>query len=209
MTKGRRRMNVPLKKQVAANRKAIKKQKRQIEWKYIEVPFDDTNINTTGKITCLNPVAQSAGASTRGTRIGNQTINRKLTIRGVFDNSHGTEVDAIVRMIIFKSKDVSNVLPALTTVLSVGNWRSHRNFDELYNIDVKYDVTFGMDTSQHTLIPFKYTLKMNNKAIYDAAGGTYTAVEANGYYMLLLSQVEGTDHCPVLNAISRFYFQDP
>ncbi len=188
--------------------KRVKTLERGPEWKYVDTSASGVNCNTTGIVQYLSGVAQSAGASSVTTRIGNQVTLRKLCIRGVFHNDHGTPGDTIIRILIFKCKDVSNTIPLTTQPLTPANIFGMRSFEELYNCKVYWDHTFPMDTNLHTLIPFKYIKKMNIKQYFDNTGSAIGNCESNGLFIMVISDTAGTTDCPQLDFRHRIYFTD-
>ncbi len=186
----------------------VKKLERLPEWKYADEYVSLIDINTTGVVTFLNGVAQSAGASTHDTRIGDNIQCRKIKMRGYFHNNQGTPEDCIIRLMFFKSKDVSNTQPGTGQILVNQDVISMRAFEELYNVKVDYDETFSMDTLQHTIIPFKYIKKANFKTTFDGPTAAIASCEQNGYFMLCMSNIVGATNCPQLTIRWRTYFTD-
>lgn len=204
--KKKRKFKKTLKGRVYKNRKDIKLLKKSIEYKYFDVTQGAADCNTSGTAFELNAMQQG---DTVSTRTGNRVLARRLTIRGYFNNSHNTPQDCIVRMIILKARDQNNASQTVSIVLNTTPYvNSHLKDEHKHRFQILADKTFTMDTSQHTLIPFYFTQKLNSVCTYNGNAGDYSDIEDGCYYIMFMSSVAGTTDDPLCTFISRFYYLD-
>lgn len=192
--------------------KGIAKVKRDIKWlkKNVEFKFKDTivalaNANTTGSTFTLNLVADGPLSSERD---GEEVTSRRLMIRGFFHNDHGTPVDCICRILVWRQRAPNAVTPTVPMVLDSVGVNSFRQMARKENIIVYLDNTFTMDTTQHSLIPFKFLKKLNHTVRYSGAGGTQADVFLNGLNVSFLSTVAGTVNNPFVTFEARYSYCD-
>ncbi len=189
-------------------KKDIKWLKKNIEFKFLDTV--DTNISASlaGTITPLNLVGQEVGSSNR---IGDEITARRIAIRGKIENTNGTPVDTLVRIILFRERRVNGVLTPLSELLSFGGasiplaWRQMRNSD---NIKVMFDTTFTMDTLTHSLIPFKLMYKLNHQVRYLDATATIAGLQTNGLFLVALSEVATGANAPSMDISVRYSYVD-
>ncbi len=143
-------------------KKDIKWLKKNIEFKFADTTTTNIDASLAGTVSSLNLIAQG---DTVDTRIGDMITARRIVVRGKIENTNGTPVDTIVRIILFRTLRNNGVLTPLTELLAFGGssiplaWREMEDSD---NIKVMFDTTFTMDTLTHSLIPFKLMYKLNH-----------------------------------------------
>ncbi len=196
-------------------RKGIGKVKRDIKWlkKNIEFKFADIqgtaiSASVAGIITPLNLTAANDNVNGRS---GQEVTARRIAIRGIINNTNGTPVDTIVRIILFRELRVNGVLPTLSNVLLrsgaviVNSWRdmTHKS-----NIKILFDTTFTMDTLTHSLIPFKLIYRLNHTCEYTGTTAVIAGMQANGMFLVALSEVATGANAPTVSFESRFSYVD-
>lgn len=196
-----------LAKQVRKNARKIKKINAQVEAKESRISVvTNLELNEVDSITTLSVVAQGLDDDDR---IGNTIFCKNIMIRGILHNDHGTPVDALVRLIVFRWKNPRSDVPATSSgVLESLAINSMRDWKERDQFVVMYDNTFSLDTTQHTKVPFKIRLKINKKIMFNASTKSATAAETNGIYISSFSDVTGTTNNPRMDVQSRMTFTD-
>lgn len=196
-------------KQVRSNTAKINRIKSSVEKKFVEADVSLFDVNTTGVVVPLSLVA-ATGSGLTTDREGEKITTRRMMIRGAFynNNSSGTPEDCIIRMIIFRRKDVSGTLPSASTLLSQASYRGFMFKDHMHDYVIYYDTTFSMDTSLKTILPFKWMKRFNMNVRYNATGGAITELEANGLFVWFYSTVAGTTDCPQAEFRYRHDFVD-
>ncbi len=218
MPKYRRKRGNYLKKLTFKNARNIKRIKQMIEYKYVDAYANNVNINTVSIVIPLNNVAQGtgtgtvAGAGTSG-RIGNEVTNRRILIRGYFKNNHGNPSLAVIRLILIRKRDPNGALPATAAILYNDQLAgttvlSNINMDHKEDFRILLDTSFAMDASDNQIIPFKILKKLRFNTRYNAAGGTSAQLETEGLYLVLLSNIGGTDNCPQVSYEYRWSYCD-
>jgi len=202
---GKRRSK--LARQVSRNKFKISKIANVIERKQIAVAQTDQDANTTGTIQTLSVISHGI---TQSTRIGDTIVIKSITIRGFLHNDQGTPVDNIVRLIVWKNLNPNGVTEVINAnVLESVTVNALRDWDHKLRIKVYYDQTFVMDTSQHTLIPFKIRIAgLRSKVTYEGTGGGELDSMMNHYYFGLISTVAGTTNDPLVDFDFRVTYDD-
>ncbi len=203
----RRRGRKSLKCQVASNKAKISKIAGIIERKNVFSSVANGEANTTGVITNISNINQATSANGRE---GDQVRVRTITVRGIIANDHGTPQDCVVRILVWKNLNPNGVTETITNnVLESVDVLSVRDWDHKDRIKVYYDQMFVMDTSQHTLIPFKIHISgLKAKTTYEGSGAGEADNMMNHYYIGILSDVAGTTNNPQIDFNFRLTFED-
>ncbi len=198
------------KDQVKKNKKDIAYLKRGLEHKFVEDNDETINMDSTAAIYPLNDAITQGDTQT--TREGNKVSNRKLSIKGYFANTGANAADCVCRIIIFKIKQNKGATPAIANLLNnVDSVNSHSQPNKTKDFSVFYDHTFTMDTTQMSLIAFKYDKVLRDSSQYLSDAGTVAGIDTNLYCMAVYSSI--TDNPGTLDSPSflfdyRFSFID-
>lgn len=201
-----------------------------------EVKWKDTQIDgnvATPVTTCvlLNGVAQSAGASSAITRIGDKVQATSIQFRYNFLMDPDNLIGNIVRMIIFWDRQPNGATPLFSDVLDVTtitsaasntvyapyNLKNAPRFKILYDkmdvLNVQQDLTVvaGNVTAaiqvashpRHGKIPLKRIVNYGLNT-----GGTITDISSNALFCLFLSDIGAASQPPVIVSGWRFLFKD-
>ncbi len=192
---------------LAKAKKDIKWLKKNVEFKFKDSEESAIQCNTTGAITPLatDAIVQGDSASER---VGNEVTARRYHIRGYFYNTNGTPADCVVRVIIFRDKSPQGAAPGITELLVTGSLYAVSPYviQESPRFKVYADYTFSMDTTQHSLIPFKFTQKVNHQVKW--ASGSVGEPNFNGWYMATMSNIAGVIDAPRVLIYDRFSYCD-
>ncbi len=189
----------------SSNAKEIKWLKKNVEFKFKDTTFNDLDVNDASTTQTLNLIADGPLVDERD---GEEVTARRLMIRGFFHNDQGTPVDCIIRMIIWRQISVLGVTPVLGMVNLSLDVDSLRHMARKENVVVYLDETFTMDTTQHSLIPFKFIKKLNHKARFQGTTGTQSDLFRNGINISLVSTVNGVANDPLVNFTARYSYCD-
>lgn len=191
------------------NYKDLKFIKKAIEVKFIDEVLSNQHLNTTGTINHINGVAQG---DAQDERAGRKVQSRKIKIRGYINNDRGTPEDAVCRMMLVRVKQPKTLGTglALLDLVKTSSVNSFYTPDGDNRFQVYFDHTFAMDTTQHSLIPFKITQKLNHEVLYTetTTGATETDIARNAMYLVYWSTVAGTTNDPVVNMTVRYTYVD-
>ncbi len=190
---------------IRSNTAKLQQIKSATEKKTVSVFDSSVHVNTTGIVIPLNLCQQGKDEAERD---GNKITTKRLFIRGRFVNTHGTPEDCIIRMIIFRRKDVSGVLPTSTTLLTTQDDLGMMNKDHMHDYVIYHDVTFVMDTTQHSIVPFKWMKRLNLNVRFNAPQAVTASLEANGLFMWFYSTVAGETNDPLVSYQLRHEFID-
>lgn len=200
----RRKKNTAMK--IARSNRA-KLNKLQPESKVKTGSTSNDDVNTTGAVILLSGVARG---DTLAERNGQEVSARRIFIRGYFANSHGTPEDCLIRIVLFRASQPGSAIPTLSgglfNSLSIN---AMRDLAHLPDYKIYYDHTFSMDTTQHTLLPFKINKLLSTRTRYNGIDAAdETATESNHYYLAYWSTVSGTTNDPLVTWEWRFSFVD-
>lgn len=203
-----------LKRQVGKNKAFIQTLKKGIEHKFVD---------TVDKVMIMD---SSAGASDiftinavinqgllENSRIGDKINGKRIMIRGFFSNSGANAADCVCRLIIYRIKENRGATLTVNDVLSnADSVNSFYQTDSANNIDVMYDQKFAMDTTQMSLIPFKWRRRINTITNFNSTTtGLISTIEQNAYNIIVLSTITddpGTLDAPNFNFDVRYSFTD-
>lgn len=188
------------------NAKAIKKLKKLPEVKHRDNQYGELDFDSDGDIHFLTTLPQGVGQEQR---VGGSVRCTMIQIRG-YIKEQGAGSDGIGRIIVFRVKEKAAATTiASTTVLESVNVVAHYVRENMPNIKVYYDETFPFDTTQHSNIPFKITIKPNTLMQYndDAAGNENDQTKSPMYALLLSNVATGAD-CPHYYLNVRMWFTD-
>ncbi len=202
-----RRRRKGLSSKVKRNSKLIKKLNASVETKAEEIAdINSVDVNTTSAIHIINAVAQGLDDNDR---IGNNIFGKSITLRGTLENDHGTPEDCLVRVIVFRMKIPNGATPTLIgSVLEALEIESLYNWDNRKQYEILFDNTWAMDTTQHSLIPFKIRVKVNKKINYILTTKAFGAAGTNGYYIGFFSNIAGTTNNPQITLRGRHTYED-
>ena len=204
--KRKRKGKKSLAAQVRSNKAVLDGLRSGTEKKYRTQVSGNYDVNTTATVIPLTGLGQG---NTRITRMGTQAQLRKIFIRGYISNTHGTPQDCLVRLMIFKVEQPNLTLPVMTAILESFDINGLTNLNNMDNHQIVYDHTFAMDTSLHSVIPFKWSKVFNHKMTYiNANTSDETGMEEHHYYMIIFSDVAGTTNDPLANWQWRVTFAD-
>lgn len=203
------------KRQVFKNKADLKRIKNMIEYKFIdgEVLNDDVNSTMTTGVTPLNLVDVG---DTIHQRSGREITARRIFIRGSIRNNHGTPEDTIVRLMLIRWRDAHGVPITPDNVLtnyasgSTDGVYSNRATEFRSGMDIIMDTTFSMDTTQHSVIPFKINKKLSHNVLFsnDGTGTTIGDIYENPIYLMYISNASGTTNDPLINFQWRYSYCD-
>ncbi len=196
-----------LSRQVFKNKRKIRMITNLVERKFLKQRLVSADINTTSNLLQITNLIHGTGD---GQRIGDKVMAKSIMIRGFISNNHGTAVDGQIRLIVFMNKRQNGITQILTgEILDDLNIVSLRNWAHASQYIVLYDQTIAVDTTQHSLIPFKIRLsKLNKKVIYEGTGAGQADAMANQYYFAWYGTVAGTTDNPQLTADVRLTYDD-
>ncbi len=186
-------------------KKDIKWLKKNIEFKARDISTTQADLSLTGSSTRLNLVGQGDTSSSCD---GNQVTSRRILIRGFVRNANGTPVDCVCRIIVCRQKVTNGQALDINDVVETTTVNSVRELSLAQNIVVYADETFGMDTTGHALIPFKFMFKLNHQCRYNGTGGTESDLESNGLSIIGISTVAGGANNPDMDFVSRYSYVD-
>lgn len=181
---------------------------KNTEWKYKDQVVGSLDANLASSIQLLNGNSQG---SFRDAHIGEELTARRIAIRGVVKNNHGTPQDTTVRLMLVRKLNNNGVAITLPYVLeNVASFPtlSWTKMDNARNLRIIWDHTFTMDSTQHSVIPFKLLFKLNHTVKFNSSGSTATNIETNGLYFVMMSQVSGTADNPVVDLDWRYSYCD-
>lgn len=187
------------------NQRDIKFLKKGIELKTALVSGSNSDVNTTGAPIYLTPISQG---NTEHTRVGNQILVRKIKIRALFHNDHGTAADAVVRVIVLRKKKNAGVAPVLADLLTPTTVLGFYPLKESNNQVIYFDQTFIMDKDLQTNYVWKYSKKLNTEVTFNNTGSSSSHCEDQGFYLFVLSNIAGTTDDPLLDYSFRVSFID-
>jgi hypothetical protein len=151
------------------------------ESKYFETNSTGITPTYNGTYISLCTPAQGAGASARE---GDSIKLKNFTFRGQLVNNAATES---VRLIVVLDKE--NKLSTGSDLLRVtGDTTaifSDKNIDNKYDNKILWDKTFHLDSTNHTSIPIKFTLKLGFHTHFVATTNTITN---NALKIFIISQ---------------------
>lgn len=183
-----------------------------VETKFHSSENSALDMNTTGTFLCLN-YAISQGTAGPNDRIGNKVSNKKLHIKGVLDNTHGTPADCVVRFIVIRYKRPQGT--ALTTIAQLFDSSTTTDItnalydtNKLNNFKIYLDKRYPMDTALHSKIPFSFNIKLNNTTVYTANTPASTDIDSNALYLVLFSTDTGTTNDPLCKLTWRVSYTD-
>ncbi len=208
MSRRRNRGKKSMRRKVNSNSRNIAMLKNSIERKFSNAtPLAAEGCDTAGNTTHLSIVNQGDNG---GQRIGDQITVRILMIRGVIDNTNGTPVDAICRLMVYKNKIPNGVTQVIADeVLDAATINSMRDWPKKEIYKVYYDNTFSLDTSLHSKIPFKIRVSgLNSKTTYQGSGAGQADAMTNHYYFSMFSDQAAGANAPTIDATFRFTFDD-
>ncbi len=183
----------------------IKWLKKNIEFKHVDITTTDAACGTTSSNNLLNIVADGPLVSERS---GEEITSRRIMCRGVVENDNGTPIDCLVRLILWRKPSAGGDNVGITNILTTENVNSMYNMDQKHNYKVYADETFAMDTSLHSLIPFKFVFKLNHTVKWSAATATESTLMTNGIYLTALGTSTAGANAPTYTMISRYSFCD-
>lgn len=148
----------------------------------------------------------------QGDRVGNKINGKKIFIRGFFTNKGANAADCVCRIIIVRIPVPRITAPAVTRLLNdADNVNSFRLVTRDNEMIIMYDQTFAMDTTQMSLIPFKWSKKINTISEWTGATGSSTTITANTYGIYAFSTITdnpGTLDSPDFNFGVRYTYTD-
>ncbi len=204
-----RKSGSKLARQVYKNKKKISRVANIIERKFIDATSTDVEVNTTSAIVQLTGVSEGV---TTSTRIGDQVTGKSIMIRGFLDNNNhgGTNVDCICRIIVWRIRQGNGITPVIADeILTNVDVNAMQDWDKKMKNKMYYDQTFVMDTSQHSIIPFKIRLsRLNIKVRYQGTGAGLADAMDNNFMIGFFSTVAGTVNDPQATFTSRFVYED-
>lgn len=218
----KKRKGKSLAKMVRSNKFKIDRLKQDIEVKYVESAVDmelDRDDMNTSVVYFNTDIYRDAAATDPqggvGRRDGDKIRNKRLHIRGYFDNKNepAAAEDVLVRIIIGKWIDnsaqtfgMANVLEDSTDINSMRNITNNG----VYNYKILFDHTFPMDHVNYQVIPFKATFKLQDHTIYEGqtTSQTITNVRRNLYFIAGMSTASEDADAPHFKFNYRFSFTD-
>jgi len=182
-----------------------------------ELKFHDTEDQVidfavhTGAWTSISLLNLIQGA-TSNTRIGDKIKVKRFTLRGNCSNNQNTPVDAMMRLVIFRSKEPHNVAQTVNMIMSdPNNINTLRYMPHKHRFKVYFDQTWTMkastDTSSQVYLPIKINIPLNFTCEYNGNVGDATDIERNGLYMILCGTSANPNE-PRLNYNCRFTYYD-
>lgn len=196
-----------LKSQVYRNKAKLKRLAAVIERKAVDQTESLVDVNSVGGIEVLSSLT---GGDSFNNRTGMAVVAKTITIRGFLHNNHGTPVDCICRLIVWKDKrpnGVAEVMP--DNILRALEVNSLQDWEKKEGLRMLWDQTYVMDTSQHSIIPFKIRIsRLNTKVTYQGTGGGEGNNMTNHYYFGFFSTVAGTTNDPLIDYDTRFTYDD-
>ncbi len=209
--KRNRRSGNKVVRQVFKNKAVLSRMKGSIERKQrVTVVTTNQPADTTSKIIYLTLVNQGDAEETRD---GNKIRLKSLFIRGFIHNDNsGTPEDGLVRIIVWRENAhnavatnptlVNNVLETLT-INSPQSW-SRKNINK-----VMFDNTFVLDTSQHTIIPFKIRLSgLNTSLFYEGSTSAVADAIKNPFFIGVFGTVAAGTNAPQFDITCRMTYDD-
>ncbi len=196
--------------QVYKNKRDLKRLKKGIEYKKFDSIVTAAEANTTATPSYLCTIDQGINDLQR---IGRKITANRIFIRGFVHNDHGTPEDCIVRIALVRWKSGEG-----GTLTHAQVWNSQQGTGSIVNrsrepnsaglFQVYLDHTFVMDTTQHSLIPFKINQKLRQPIEYNAITGLEATCERNGLYLFVFSNIAGTTNNPQVTFIARLSYSD-
>ncbi len=186
----------------------IKWLKKNVEFKFIDTTLTDVDCSSAGTVTYISGMLENALVNGR---VGREVTARRIAIRGKIENTNGTPVDTLVRIILFRKRHVHGTTVPLTELLSFGGSAiplAWRQMNHKFEYKVMFDTTFTMDTLTHSLIPFKLVYKLNHTQRFDAAGAGVGECEENGLFLVALSEVASGANNPTMDFSARYSYAD-
>ncbi len=205
-----RKRSSKLVRQVYRNKKKISRVTGIIERKAIDATTTGADVNTTGATVQLTGLSEGTAQSTR---VGDQVTAKSIMIRGLIDNSvhdAGTPVDCLVRIMVWRIRNQNGTTAVITgQILEAVDINSMQDWQRKDAFKMYYDQTYTMDTSQHTIIPFKIRLsRLNLKIRYEGTGGGQGDAMNNHFYISFFSSVAGAVNDPLITFTKRFVYDD-
>jgi len=179
--------------------------KKGIEFKFIDLAGSGQVASSSGTIISFNNLINNG--TEHDERVGERVACRRIFMRGHFANDRGTPADVVVRMILFRQLDSLSSAATLAELLQTPtNIHSAMNMDNASKMKVYVDTTFAMDTSGHTLIPFKISQKLNHIVKWSAPG--IGQPHENGLYLGIFSTQSTAANAPDLDLYARYSYTD-
>ncbi len=197
-------------RQVFKNKAVLSRLKGAVERKQrvTNVVVDD-DIDTVSTVTYLTLVNTG---NVEETRDGDKIRLKSIFIRGFIHNDNTSPADGLVRIIVWRESAhnavatnptiVNNVLETLT-INSPQSW-SRKNTNK-----IMFDNTFVLDTTQHSIVPFKIRLSGLNTALYyEGTGAGVADAIKNPFFIGYFSNITGGTVVPRMDFTSRMTFDD-
>lgn len=191
------------KKTVKKEIKQIKSRIRELkpELKYCNTTYG-TSFATAGIVYSMVDIAQGDDTQTRS---GNRVRAKLLEFNAVFTYSLAHTIPVNCRLIIFKDKEPNGVLPTTASMLSIaGEPISLRNgiyWPSKYTKVADRIVVLSADKQTQTI---RIVKRLNTPIAFNGAGGTYSAIVNNGYYVYLMTDAVANYPAYLYSARVRF-----
>ncbi len=195
-------------RQVFKNKAVLSRLKGAVERKS-RLSRDEANLDIDATETHHMLTIINQGDSD-GTREGEKISIRTLFIRGFIHNDNSAAADGLVRIILWRQNQPQGADPVLVdNVLENIDINSPQNWARKSAVKVLFDNTFVMDTTQHTIIPFKIRLQgLTVKTFYEGSGGGTADAIKNHYYLGWFGTNSGATIVPRLDYSCRVTYDD-
>lgn len=173
-----------------------------VEYKTHDVTASAQNITNSGTILYLTGIDVG---DTDETRDGNTIKITRFQGRAKV-TQHASATTTTVRIIVFRDRSTSGVVPTIAQVLKSASPLSPLNLDYRKRFQILNDKMFTFDSAKQKIRPMKWFKKMQNQVVYSGSGTSTTTSMSNGLYLLYISD-EGTNY-PTISYDFRMRFLD-
>ena len=218
------RRRPPVRKEIKNVKKSIRKIQSNDELKHNDTS-GGLNPATAGNFRLLNGVAQSAGASTDTTRIGDDVNATSIQLKGYVQadgtiTSSSTDVARSVRVILFWDQQANGGTPTLAQLLDLSvvtdgtqapyNDNNQKRFkilkDKIFAVNPFYFVGATNVADTRTFLRFKW--KLSRKVKYIGTTGLIASIGTNALWLVTITDSTANANQPVADIGTRFIFKD-
>lgn len=175
------------------------------EQKIIQTEFTIVT-NAAGNVLPLSLIGQG---DNHGEREGISIKNSRLSGRLHFIYDAAATNSSCIRLIIFKWKQESGVLPTVAQVLDTTgslDYLAPKLYTNRFQSKILYDRIHVLNEAGNMAQVQNLDIKLFGHTNYNNTGNTITALDDGGYYMLTICDVAGNQ--PVLSGVLRLSFVD-
>jgi hypothetical protein len=188
--------------------RVLDQQKRGRELKYFDISSTNYEMDTTGSVTLLNPIAEGNDSNNRN---GRQVLIKGVQICGNAFATITTGLQQLGRVILIWDNATNGVLPVITDVLNNAASDAHYNLNNRNRFTILWDHQFQLDVSNATYSRgerFSCDVMLNAIQNYNNTGGTIANIQSGALVMLTIGLNAAGATAGSSNIATRVLFQE-